>query len=149
MDSMDKLCNEIDQRFKISNITNTKKLTIIAHCLINVMILNILFVIVLKSLGVGVLTKTLKLLIDNEFTLNSYCNTWVGVIFSITIISILAININFMIKSILKIWDVVCDKVVIVTDTSDNTKRITTIDKLPKILVNKLYGNLSEEEIDQ
>lgn len=149
MDSMDKLYNELDQRFKISNITGIKKLTIITQCLINVMILNLWFVIILKNLGVGVLTKTFNLLMDNESTLSSYCNTWAGVIFSIIIISILALNIFLTIKSILKIWDVVCDKFVMVTDTSNNTSLIITTDKLPKVLANKLYGNLSEEEVDK
>lgn len=65
MDSMDKLYNEVDQRFKISNITGIRKLTIITQSLINVMILNLWFVIILKNLGVGVLTKTFNLLIDN------------------------------------------------------------------------------------
>lgn len=149
MDSMDKLYNEVDQRFKISNITGIKKLTIITQCLINVMILNLWFVIILKNLGVGVLTKTFNLLIDNESTLSSYCNTWAGVIFSIVIISILALNIFFTIKSILKIWDVVCDRFVMVTDTSNNTSLITTTDKLPKVLANKLFANPPEEEVDK
>lgn len=149
MDSMDKLYNEVDQRFKISNITGIKKLTIITQCLINVMILNIWFVIILKNLGVGVLTKTLNLLIDNESTLSSYCNTWAGVIFSIVIISISSLNIFFTIKSILKIWDVVCDRFVMVVDTSNNTSLITTTDKLPKVLANKLFSNLPEEEVDK
>lgn len=149
MDSMDKLYNEVDQRFKISNITGIKKLTIITQCLINVMILNLWFVIILKNLGVGVLTKTFNLLIDNESTLSSYCNTWAGVIFSIIIISILALNIFLTIKSILKIWDVVCDRFVMVTDTSNNTSLITTTDKLPKVLANKLFANPPEEEVDK
>lgn len=149
MDSMDKLYNEVDQRFKISNITGIKKLTIIIQCLINVMILNIWFVIILKNLGVGVLTKTFNLLIDNESTLSSYCNTWAGVIFSIIIILILALNIFFTIKSILKIWDVVCDRFVMVVDTSNNTSLITTTDKLPKVLANKLFANPPEEEVDK
>lgn len=148
MDSMDKLYNELDQRFKISNITGIKKLTIITQCLINVMILNLWFVIILKNLGVGV-TKTFNLLMDNESTLSSYCNTWAGVIFSIIIISILALNIFLTIKSILKIWDVVCDRFVMVTDTSNNTSLIITTDKLPKVLANKLYGNPPEEEVDK
>lgn len=149
MDSMDKLYNELDQRFKISNITGIKKLTIITQCLINVMILNLWFVIILKNLGVGVLTKTFNLLMDNESTLSSYCNTWAGVIFSIIIISILALNIFLTIKSILKIWDVVCDRFVMVTDTSNNTSLITTTDKLPKVLANKLFANPPEEEVDK
>ena len=36
-----------------------------------------------------------------------------------------------------------------VVDTSNNTSLITTTDKLPKVLANKLFANPPEEEVDQ
>ncbi len=149
MSKIDELFDDAFRRFKVKDIGVEKKIFLLIKYVCEIAGWAFLQVLVLKGMGIGVFSKTINLLIDNEMSVESYSQTLLGLLFSYCIISLLAAQIFFIYKNIMKIWYVICGKYVMVVDTETNSYHITTTDTLPKFFANHISDDVLNDEEDE
>ena len=149
MNKLDELFDDAFRRFKVKNIGIGKKIFLLAKYVCETVGWAFLQVLVLKGIGIGIFSKTITLLTANETTAESYGQTWLGLLFSYCIIALIAAQLFFIYKSMMKIWYVICDKYVMVVDTETNSYHIASTDTLPKFFANHITNDVLTDEEDE